>query len=279
MIEAVEKSHIEKEYFMTRKNVLRQLMDEGKPTIGTHVHVSWPGIVEVIGHAGTMDYIEFEGEYAPYDLYALENFGRAIDLFGHMSAMMKIEQQPRSYLATRAVGSGIQNLLFADVRSPDEAREAVAAARADTPKTKGIAGAGMRRDVGYVIGCGSADYVQALEEGVVALMIEKESCVDQMEEVMSVGGVDMVQFGPADYSMSLGIPGQWDDPRLAATEKRMIETAIKLGIAPRVEIETYEQAKPYIDMGVKDFCMGWDVGIIYGWCQEQGEGLAKALGR
>ena len=41
------------------------------------------------------DYVEFVGEYAPYDLYALENIGRAIELFPHMTGMMKIEQEPR----------------------------------------------------------------------------------------------------------------------------------------------------------------------------------------
>jgi mRNA degradation ribonuclease J1/J2 len=35
-----------------------------------------------------------------------------------MSAMMKIEQQPRTYVAVRAIGSGIQNVLFADPRTP-----------------------------------------------------------------------------------------------------------------------------------------------------------------
>ena len=48
---------------------------------------------KVIGLAGTMDYIEFSGEYAPYDLMSLENFGRAVDLFPNMSSMMKIEQR------------------------------------------------------------------------------------------------------------------------------------------------------------------------------------------
>ena len=46
-----------------------------------------------------------------------------------------------------------------------------------------------------------------------ALMIEKESAVQNLEEILSIGGIDMVQFGPADYSMSIGIPDQWDDPR------------------------------------------------------------------
>ena len=85
---------------MKRRNVLREKLDAGEPpSIGTHVHVLWPGMVEVIGHSGAMDYVEFQGEYAPYDLASLENFGRAVDLFPHMSSMMKIEQMPRTYLA------------------------------------------------------------------------------------------------------------------------------------------------------------------------------------
>ena len=90
----------------------------------------------------------------------------------------------------------------------EDAQESVAAARAETPKTKGLMGAAMRRDVGYVLGPGSKEYVQQLEEGVVALMIEKQVAIENLEAILSVKGVDMVQFGPADYSMPLGIPGQ-----------------------------------------------------------------------
>ena len=264
---------------MKKTNVLRDLLRAGKPTIGTHCHVTWPGMVEVIGQAGTMDYIEFEGEYAPYDLYALENFGRAVELFPNMSAMMKIEQQPRTYLAVRAIGSGIQNLLFADIRGVEDARDAVRSTRAETPQTGGIAGVGMRRDVGYVIDAGSARYVQSLEDAVVCLMIEKRGAVERLEEVLSVKGVDMVQFGPADYSLSIGIPGQWEHPELKKAERHVIETAIRMGVRPRVEINKWEEAKPYMEMGVKDFCIGWDVQTIHDYCKEQGAGLAKLLGR
>lgn len=262
-----------------RKNVLRKLLRAGKPTLGTHVHVTWPGMVEVIGHTGVIDYVEFVGEYAPYDLYALENFGRAVDLFDHMSSMMKIDQEPRVYLAGRAIGSGIQNLLFADIRSVEDAREAVAAARAETPQTKGYMGAAMRRDVGYVLAPGSQSYVDQLEDGVVALMIEKQSAIENLEAILSLKGVDMVQFGPADYSMSIGIPGQWNDPRVKEAERFTIETALKMGIAPRVEVSDFKDAGPYLELGVKHFCIGWDVDIIFKYCKEQGAAFAKALGR
>ena len=262
---------------MKRRNVLREKLDKGEPTIGTHCLSIWPAIAEVAGRSGTIDYVEFVGEYGPYDLPSLENFGRAIDLFDHMSSMMKIEQQPRTYLTVRAIGSGIQNVLFADIRDPDDAREAVRATRADTPETAGVAGAGSRRDTGYGH-LSLKDYISQLEDAVVALMIEKESAVENLEEVLSVGGVDMVQFGPSDYSMSIGLPDQYDHPKVKQAEQRTIETALKMGVAPRAEIDDYSQAAPYIEMGVKDFCIGTDLAIIHDYCKVQGAGLAKALG-
>jgi len=68
---------------------------------------------------------------------------------------------------------------------------------------------------------------------VVALMIEKRSAVENLETILSIGGIDMVQFGPADYSMSIGIPGQWSDPQVREAERYTIETALRMGIAPR----------------------------------------------
>ena len=91
-----------------RRNKLRELLKAGQPTIGTHLHSSWPSIVEVVGHTGMFDYVEFVSEYAPFDLYALDNFCRAVELFD-MSAMIKVDQEPRRFLAQRAIGA-ISNL-------------------------------------------------------------------------------------------------------------------------------------------------------------------------
>ncbi|MBH74888.1 MAG: 2,4-dihydroxyhept-2-ene-1,7-dioic acid aldolase [Dehalococcoidia bacterium] len=265
---------------MRNNNVLRDLIDSGKPTIGTHLYGQWPGMVEVVGHSGTMDYIEFSGQYAPYDLFSLENFGRAIDLFDHMSSLMKLDQEPKTYLAERAIGSGIQNVLFADIRTVADAREAVTAVRPETPEDGGKGGASATRDTAYGYpGMTLQDYVDTLRSSVIAIMVEKKPCVDNLEEILSIGGIDMVQFGPGDFSMSIGKPGMTDDPEVKLAEKLTIETCLKLGIRPRAEINAWEDAKPYIDMGVIDFCINSDVGIMHAFCQEQGENMAKVLGR
>ena len=262
-----------------RRNRLRELLDADQPSLGTHLHISWPSIVELVGHSGMFDYVEFVGEYAPYDLYALENLGRAVDLFPHLSAMMKIEQEPRTYLTVRAIGSGIQNMLFADPRTPADVEECVRAVRAESPATGGLHGVGMRRDVGFVLEAGTPAFVQALEDAVVAIMIEKDSAVENLDDLLSVQGVDMVQFGPSDYSMSIGLAGQTTHPRVKEAERHVIETALAKGIAPRAEIDHPDQAKAYRDMGVKHFCMCTDTAILYRWFAKSGKAMLDLLDR
>jgi 4-hydroxy-2-oxoheptanedioate aldolase len=262
-----------------RRNRFRELLNAGLPTLGTHIHSSWPTVIELVGHSGMFDYVEFVGEYAPYDLYALENIGRAVDLFDHMSAMMKIEQEPRTYLTIRAIGSGIQNVLFADPRTKEDVEECVRAVRAEAPHAGGRHGVGMRRDVGFVLEPGAPSFVKALDDAVIALMIEKDPAVQNLESLLSVKGVDMVQFGPADYSMSIGLTGQWDHPRVREAEKYVIETALRMGIAPRAEISRPDEAARYLDMGVKHFCIGTDVSILFHWFRDCGKSMNQILKR
>jgi 2-keto-3-deoxy-L-rhamnonate aldolase RhmA len=117
-----------------------------------------------------------------------------------------------------------------------------------------------------------------LNDVVIAFMIEKKGAVENLEEILSVKGVDMVQFGPSDYSISMGHPGQARSPETQKVERDMIELALKKRVAPRVEISGFEQAKAYYDMGVRHFCIGWDVGVMYAWCRQQGKGMKELLG-
>jgi len=260
-----------------KRNRLRELLNEGKPTLGTHVITPWPGIVEVIGRSGAFDYIEYVGEYSPFSLEQLDNFGRTIELFPNMSSMMKVEEQARGFIATRAIDAGIQNVLFADCRSAEAVRECIRLIRPETPEAGGTHGCGMRRNVGYVLEVGSEAWTKAMNDVVIAIMIEKKGAMENLEEILSVKGVDMVQFGPGDYSKTIGKPGQRQDPEVQKAERDMIELAQKKGVAPRVEIASFEQAKPYLEMGVHHFCIGTDLKVIYGWCQQQAAGMQKLL--
>jgi 2-keto-3-deoxy-L-rhamnonate aldolase RhmA len=258
-----------------RPNKLRNLLNEGKPSISTHVHTTWPSIAEVLGHTGLYDYVEFVAEYGPFDLYALDDFCRAVELYD-MGAMIKVDQEPRGFISQRAIGSGFQSVLFADCRSPEDVRECVRVVRAETPEDGGIHGVATRR-FSYMHYGGGPEYVQALRDVVVMVMIEKRTTVEQLEEVLSVEGLDMVQWGPSDYSMSVGKAGQGGSPEIKAVERRVIESALKVGVQPRAEINTPDQAKYYQDLGVRHFCIGTDVTILFQWWKDNGEELRKVV--
>lgn len=258
-----------------RPNKFRSLLQADKPTLSTHIHTTWPSVVEALGHTGLYDYVEFVGEYGPYDLHDLDNLCRAADIYD-MGMMIKIDQEPRGFLASRAIGSGFQSVLFSDCRSADEARECVRIVRPETPEDGGTYGVATRRFT-YMGYGGTQEYVQALRDIVIALMIEKRGAVDTLEEVLSVKGIDMVQWGGSDYSMSVGKAGERGSPEIKAVEKRVVETSIKMGVPPRAEINTADQAKYYLDLGVRHFSVGTDITILHGWWKSQGEQLRKAL--
>jgi len=263
-----------------RRNKLRELLAAGKPTLGTHLLSTWPAMVEFVGHAGRFDYVEFVAEDASFDLAGLENLCRTAELFD-LASMIKVDQQPRTFLAQRAIGAGFGSVLFADCRNAADARECVRAARPDTPEDGGSYGATFRRQAyKFSVGAseqGPREYVQAIRDVVVVLMIEKKEAVEQLEEILSLPGVDMIQWGPSDYSLNVGRPGQTGSSEIKAVERRVFETALRLGVPPRCEIDSPDEAKYYLDIGVRHFCIGMDVTVWFNWCQQNGEAMRKAL--
>jgi 4-hydroxy-2-oxoheptanedioate aldolase len=77
--------------------------------------------------------------------------------------------------------------------------------------------------------------------------------------------------------MSIGCPGEGASPEVRAAERRVIETALKKGLHPRAEIRDPESAKRFLEMGVKHFCIGWDVSILHGFWKENGAAMQALL--
>ena len=263
-------------YHTMRPNILRQRLQQGAPTLCTHIHTTWPSIVEAIGHTGHYDYVEFVAEYAPFDLHDLDNLGRAGDLYD-LSMMIKLDAEHRAYVAQRAVGSGFHSVLFADVRSAEDAAECVRCVRADHPDEGGTYGVATRRFT-YMGYGGSKAYVEALRDVVVVVMIEKQSAVDQLEEILDVDGVDMIQWGSADYSMNIGRPGERTIPEVLEAQEFIFRKALEKGVPPRVELNALDGSQqPFLDMGIRHFCVGTDVTILHSWWDDNGAQLRNEL--
>ena len=219
--------------------------------------------------------MEFVEEYGPWDLYAFDDLCRAAELH-KLSSMIKVEAESRGFIASRAIGSGFESVLFSDCRSAAEAQECVNICRADTGEGGGTFGVATRR-FSYMGYGGSPEYVKMVNDTVVVLMIEKKSAVDEIEEILSIDGVDMIQWGPGDYSMNTGRMGQHASPEVKAVEREVIAKALELKVHPRAEINSPDQAKYYLDLGVNHFCIGTDIAILHDWWKQNGDELRTLI--
>lgn len=238
-----------------KENKLRYILSNDLPSIGTRILSTWAVITEAVASTGKFDYIEFVAEYAPFTQSDLENICRAAEL-NNISSMIKVDFQNRAYVAQKAMASGFQAVLLTDHRTPEEVRESLYYLRPDTPQDDGRFGYPNRRWIGYQPNNPQMDYAKMVRETVVAVMIEKEEAMSNIEEICSIPGVDMVQFGPSDYSMSRGWNASTHVDEYKEAERQMIRVALKHGVQPRCEINTADEAQYYIDLGVKHFCLG-----------------------
>ena len=244
-----------------KQNKLRYLLDNNLPTVATRISSNWPTMVEIVGATGKYDYVEFLAEYSPYSILDFENFTRAAELHD-MGSIIKVDFQNRAYVAQKAMAQGFQGVLLTDHKTADEVRESIHVLKPDTPADAGRFGYPNSRWIGYQPHLPQMDYAKMVADTVILLMIEKKDAIDNIEEICQVPGVDMVQFGPSDYSMSCGRNMSDYTDEFKAAERKMIEVALKNGVRPRCEIHTAEQAKYYIDLGVKDFCIGDELKIV-----------------
>jgi 2-keto-3-deoxy-L-rhamnonate aldolase RhmA len=258
-----------------RENVLRRKMRESDATLGTRVHSSWPSVIEALGHTQVFDYVEFLAEYAPFDLYDLDAICRTAELHG-LGTLIKVDQEPRTFLAQRSIGSGFNGVLFSDCRSVDDARSCIAAARPDTPAHAGTYGVATRRSA-YMKYGGEPEYIAALEDVVVALMIEKRGALEAIDEILALSGVDLIQFGPVDYSLSVGRIGESRSPEIAEIEQHVIARCQAASVPVRVEIATPDAAERYCELGVKHFSLGVDLAVLYDWWRSNGRRLRDIL--
>ena len=138
-----------------RRNPLRERLNAGKPTVGTHILSAWPTLVELIGHSKQYDYVEFTAEYAPFTMHDLDNLGRSFELMN-----MSRHDQDRADAVHPPGDAGDRRGL------PERAvrRHPLGRGRQGSPSTRcaprrrwcsgargrGRLGVGMRRDVGTV---------------------------------------------------------------------------------------------------------------------------------
>ena len=108
------------------------------------------------------------------------------------------------------------------------------------------------------------EYVaRANDDSLLIVQIEHKDAVANIEEILSVPGIDGTFIGPYDLSMSLGIPGQLDHPDVLASKDKVLDATLAHGLAPGVHLvhpdTAYEDCAAAITAGYRFIALGTDI--------------------
>ena len=261
---------------MKRVNRLRMVLAEGKVAVGTCVESYSAAAIEVVGYSG-FDWVRVDNEYSWRRDESMEHMMRAAALVD-ITAMIRVEKGA-PYLISKAFQSGAGAILVSDIASYEEALAVVKAAKFPPKGHRGYSGYSF---AGHWAADSGKEWVEWCDQDLmVGVMIENEQVVSQVDKVMSIEGLDYCLFGPADYSMSIGLrSAQKDHSKVQDAIKRTVDAAAKYKKAVAIGIgEPYEaEAKKYIDMGLRIIEVGHELGILRSVYKKVGEGI-RALGR
>ena len=111
------------------------------------------------------------------------------------------------------------------------------------------------------------DYLrQANEQRFVAVQIEDPEPLDDLDAIAELEGIDILFFGPGDFSQGIGAPGVWDHPKLIETLKLVAKTAQKHGKYAGT-VSNIGNLEELIDMGYRFINIGADVLGLNEYCR------------
>ncbi len=100
---------------------------------------------------------------------------------------------------------------------------------------------------------------KANEETVTVIQIETASALENVEAIAQVEGVDVLMMGPADLSLQLGIPGQFDHPKIQDANQRIADAAMRHGKHWGRPVGSTDEAHQYLQMNARFITAGADI--------------------
>ena len=176
---------------------------------------------------------------------------------------------PQLELVQRVLDGGALGIIVPDVRTPENARESVRAAKYPPLGERGFATALPHFQYRNVPA--KQQYAALNDATMVIVQFESAECIQRADEIFAVDGVDMALFGTNDMTADMGIPGEYEHPRVRDAYARALAAAKKHGkhvgvggLASRPKL-----IAEFVKMGARYVSTGTDLGFLLSAATEQ----------
>lgn len=192
-----------------RENRLKRLWREGQPALGGWLQIPSSFSAEVMAHAG-FDWLCIDMQHGIIGYQESVAMLQAISSTQAVPLVRVPWNEPGAIM--KALDAGAYGVIIPMVNSRQEAEAAVAACRYPPQGSRSY---GPVRAAYY----GGPDYFAGADREVCCIpMIETARALERLDDILSVAGIDAIYVGPADLSVSLGLPPAADNEAPAFQE-------------------------------------------------------------
>jgi len=197
---------------MRINNVIAK-MKAGQIACGCGLTFPAAAVIELMGQAG-FDYVSFDGEHGPFTPESLDDMCRFAELAG-LTPMARVPNiEPSTIL--RFLDRGIMGITGPHITNGARAQQLADSCRY-VPRGK--------RSFGFGRGAYYGDFPSGLEymehansQILVMAQLEDIEVLENLDEILSVEGIDLYSSGAQDIAQSMGLPGQPNHPRVKEFE-------------------------------------------------------------
>jgi 2-dehydro-3-deoxyglucarate aldolase/4-hydroxy-2-oxoheptanedioate aldolase len=241
-----------------RVNHTRERLAKGETALGCAIQAyRSPEIARTFAAAG-FDYVFIDMEHGSFNLETVQDMIAAANTAG-ITPIVRVAELLYSLVA-RLLDSGAQGIILPRVEDPRLLAEALSWLRFPPQGKRGF---GVNATM---IGYESRTFPGIIEHQnrntLAVVQFETTTAIERADELLSVAGMDIAMVGPADLSISLGIPGQMDNPLLISTVERLIEKCNQHGVVPGIQTRSVAAAKAWVERGMRFVGAGAEHGLL-----------------
>jgi 2-dehydro-3-deoxyglucarate aldolase len=257
---------------MIQDNKVKDTLRRGGISVGSWMSLGHESIAEIMAAAG-FDWLAIDLEHSVIDIGKLHSLILAIESNGCVPLVRLTSNSPD--IAKRVMDAGAYGAIVPMVNSADDALRAVRSIKYPPHGSRGV---GLARAHSY--GPGFGDYVKiANDQSILIVQIEHMEGVNNIEEILSVEGIDGLIIGPYDLSGSLGLPGELNHPKMEEAKKRILDTAREKNIAAGIHIvyPSIDDLKRCLKEGYRFIAFGADILFLGEFCRASVADIRKLL--
>jgi 4-hydroxy-2-oxoheptanedioate aldolase len=245
----------------------------GEPALGIALHLTDPSVYEMAGLMG-FDAIWMDMEHHGYSLETAAGLMRAARVGG--TDIVARPARGEFMRMGRMLEAGASGIMYPRCDSAEEAREVVRWAKFAPIGRRGFDGSGP--DVPYLLTPMDRYLREANEQTFVIIQLEEPHAVDRAEEIAAVPGVDMLMFGPADFTVITGIPGEFSHPSVVDAQEKVARAAKNAGKHLAATCGSLDAARRMIEMGARLVFHGCDLIFVKNGLERVKADFGKELG-